>query len=142
MSSTPNEILDLACKLALSSDGTDVNEVTLRCSTSRAYYAAMHAADESLPADLSPSAAERKSKSSHQAVIDAVLKWANEIRPGRTEARTVARNLPRLRDARKRADYKISEVFTLRDAESALRIARSTLQSAARAAEMSVEKQA
>lgn len=142
MSTTADEIIGLATNLLQVVDGVSPDEATLRCSTSRAYYAALHAADRSLPDDLTVTAEQRRGRSSHQAIIDAVVRWAKSTRPGRTEAITVARNLPKLRDARKNADYNMRSDFTLDQATAALRIAVLTVQSATRAAERSLTKQA
>jgi uncharacterized protein (UPF0332 family) len=143
MSATPSEVFELASSLLKSGvDGVPTGEVTLRCSASRAYYAALHAADLSLPSDLTIKAGDRKGKSSHQAVIDAVIVWAKAIRPGRTEAGTVARNLVKLRNFRKKADYHLESGFTENEAAEALEIAAATLESATRAARMAEDKQA
>jgi uncharacterized protein (UPF0332 family) len=140
MSVTPQEILNTATLLASeSSSGEAPCEANVRSSISRAYYAALHAADQALPSDLSPTDAERKSQSSHQAVIDATSRWARALRPGRMEAVNVARNLSKLRAARKRADYALHIDMELNDASSALRTATSTLLSAARAAGQATE---
>jgi len=133
MSITPNQILALAKELCDVVEGDQAKEVALRCSTSRAYYAALHAADDSLPADLALTRADRKGKSSHQAVIDKVVAWSKAVRPGRTEAIFVARNLSRLRDLRKAADYSTGDDFTAEEAATALKIATDTVERAGRA---------
>lgn len=134
MSVTPDQILATAVMLGASTDsGVCPCESDLRSCISRAYYAALHAADLALPADLVPTATERKGQSSHQAVINSTVLWAKSIRPGRTEAIAVARNLPKLRSARKRADYDLDTDFTAEEAVSVLRTAQSTLASASRA---------
>ncbi len=142
MSLSPEEILQYAEALIAPATGDRSAEVVLRCSTSRAYYAALHAADECLPADISPGLAERKGRSSHQAIIDAMILWSKAVRPGRSEARVVARSLPRLRDARKKADYKVMEDYTIHEADSALFIAKQIIISATRAAQQAAELQA
>lgn len=140
MSSTPTEVLDLATRLLDNSIGTNPDEVTLRCSTSRAYYAALHAVDDALPEALSPTASERKSKSSHQAIIDATILWAKRPGDGRMEAISLARNLPKLRNARKNADYKMTVDFTFEEAKEALRVAQLTVAGAVRAADRAALK--
>jgi uncharacterized protein (UPF0332 family) len=142
MSTSVKEIIQFASGLIDENNPTPPDEVTLRCSTSRAYYAALHAADLSLPPDLALDTAAKKGRSSHQAVIDAVVLWARAIRPGRTDAIFVARNLPKLRDARKRADYNIEDEYTVEEARTALKAAIQTVESAARAAQRAEEKQA
>lgn len=140
MSSTPTEVLDLATRLLDDSNGIIPDEVTLRCSTSRAYYAALHAVDDALPESLSPSTSERKGKSSHQAIIDAAVRWAKRPGDGRIEAISLARNLPKLRNARKNADYKMVVDYTLQEAKEALRVAQLTVAGAIRAAERAALK--
>lgn len=133
MSVTPAQLLQLANRLAAVTEAGSVEEVALRCSTSRAYYAALHAADDSLPADLAMTLAERRGKSSHQAVIDKVVAWSKAIRPGRTEAIFIARNLTRLKDLRKQADYATGDNYSESDAQIALSLAREILDRAGRA---------
>jgi uncharacterized protein (UPF0332 family) len=58
------------------------------------------------------------------------------------EAINLARNLPRLRSARKNADYKLNESFTLVEARDALKVAAATVDGAKRAAERCVGQQA
>ena len=142
MSVNPNEILATATKLAAAqASGDPALESDLRSCASRAYYAALHAADMSLPADISPSQEDRKGKQSHQAVIDALVLWSKSIRPGRSEAIVVARNLPKLRTVRKRADYAITADFNPAEAVLALKTASATIASAERAGRQSTEAQ-
>jgi uncharacterized protein (UPF0332 family) len=140
MSVTPSEILATATILMSPFSGEEISpEANLRGSASRAYYAALHAADLSLPDDLAPTADDRKSKSSHQAIIDSVVLWSKAIRPGRTEAISVARNLALLRRVRKQADYVIGTNFSLQEAADALKTARMIIQSAERAGRQAIE---
>ena len=137
MSIQPNQLLDLASRLMDVPSESERQEVDLRCSTSRAYYAALHAADDSLPPDLALTLSERRGKSSHQAVIDKVTIWSKGCRAGRTEAIFIARNLARLRDYRKKADYGTDRNFSFEEALSALKLARETVARATRAVEQS-----
>lgn len=135
MSVTPEDILNTALFLAGNDDDEfQTSESNLRSAASRAYYAAMHATDISLPDDLALSDEDRHSKDSHKAVVDAVTLWAKAIRQGRTEAGVVARNLPRLKNTRKKADYRIGENFSNAEAQAALVTAKTTIESAYRAA--------
>lgn len=138
MSIQPSQLLELAGRLIEAPCESERQEVDLRCSTSRAYYAALHAADDSLPSDLALTIAERRGKSSHQAVIDRVTLWSKGCRAGRTEAIFIARNLARLRDYRKKADYGTDHNFSFEEASSALRLARETVARATRAVEQAV----
>lgn len=133
MSITPNDFLLLAESLVGKDDGT-TTEAALRSAASRAYYSAFHAAGSALPADLRPSGEQIRAQSSHQAVIDAFVKWAKAIRPGRMDAIAISRNLPKLKAARKRADYELSDDFTFDFAERTCRLAATTVEGAARAA--------
>lgn len=141
MSVSPTDIVNLASGLLLSDGASVITEAALRCSTSRAYYAVLHAADEALPDDLALTAADRKGRGSHQAVIDATVLWSKAVRPGRSDAITVARNLAKLRSARKRADYNVEDNFTVEDAIEALRVAKITVECAARALSAAVGHQ-
>jgi hypothetical protein len=106
MSITPADIFNVAESLGKAAVEKDC-EATRRSSASRAYYAAMHATLAVIPDDLAPTAAEVKGKDSHSVVSDAVLKWANQVRNGRSEARVLARKLPKLKYVRKCADLLI-----------------------------------
>jgi uncharacterized protein (UPF0332 family) len=142
MSTSVTEIIGFAQELLEVPPESPVSEVILRCSTSRAYYAAMHAASQALPQELQLSFDEKRGKSSHQIVIDAVVLWGKSIRPGREAARIVARNLPRLKDARKHADYRLDEDFSPEHARRTLSLAIATVDSAQRAAEQGAPRQA
>jgi uncharacterized protein (UPF0332 family) len=142
MSTTVSEIIGLASSLVECDTDKTVNEAMLRCAASRAYYAALHAAGQSLPPDLMVSTEAKKGRSSHQAVIDAVVFWAKSVRPGRMEAGKVARNLPRLRDTRKKADYELGQEFSVAEAMTSLKIATATIESANRASERAETLQA
>jgi len=141
MSTSVKEIIELAESL-LESVQESSNEAVLRCSTSRAYYAALHAASLSLPDELQVSTEEKKGKSSHQVVIDAIVLWAKSLKPGRQEAITMARNLPKLKDARKHADYRLKADFTVEDARQSLKVAIATIDSAERASKRTLTLQA
>lgn len=142
MSVSTRDIIDLAQSMLEPSAEQPITEATLRCSTSRAYYAALHSASQSLPPERQLTGEEKRGKSSHQAVIDAFISWAKSLEPGRQEAIVVARNLPKLKDARKSADYRLKSDFTLTAAQQALKIALATIDSAERAGQRSVTLQA
>lgn len=140
MSCKPEDFLVVAENLL--AEEAPRSEAMFRSAASRAYYAALHAADMALPVDLEPSSAERKGKGSHQAVIDAMTKWGKAIRPGRSEAIAVARNLPRLKTVRKLADYGLADSFTLEEARHSIRVSAATIASATRAASQAAPKTA
>lgn len=134
MSVTHQQIMETAIRLAADSAvGGLVCESDLRSSASRAYYASLHAAFVALPADFAPDSSVKSSASSHMVLIDAVTLWAKSVRPGRSDARVVARNLQRLKSIRKKADYEISEMFPVEHASDALTIAAETIVCADRA---------
>lgn len=129
MSVSPSEIFGVAdtlCKTATEKDC----EASRRSSASRAYYAAMHATLLVIPDDLAPAEADFRVKDSHTVLNDAVFKWANQARPGRTEARILARKLPKLKYVRKCADYQIWDNFTATQASDALRAAAEIMRTA------------
>lgn len=134
MTITYADVLGTAQRLSVSLIADqDPCESDLRSVASRAYYASLHAAMDALPLDLQPSEAESTGKSSHQAVIDAVIRWSKSVRPGRTEAIFVARNLTRLKQVRKKADYFIQQDFSVTEAKTALHVAVQTVANAERA---------
>lgn len=131
-----NDILGTALRLSVSSDVDGAPcESDLRSVASRAYYASFHAALDAIPDALQPSKEQHRGRNSHQVVIDAVVIWGKSNRPGRTEARIVARNLAQLKGVRKKADYFTNEDFTSHEALNALHLAAKTIASAALAAE-------
>lgn len=112
-------------------------EASLRSAASRAYYAALHAAKQSIPDQFAPESAELESKDSHKKIIDAVIAWGNSVTPGRTEAKTMARELPRLKRLRKNADYAILNDFSAGDAEEAIERATTIIENVRRALDKS-----
>lgn len=133
MTITHNDILATAKRLSVVLvDGVGPSESDLRSVASRAYYATLHAASDAIPEDLQPSEEKIFGAGSHKAIIDAVILWSKSVRPGRSEAIVVARNLAKLKHARKKADYFLNQNFSVHDADTALRIAILTIDSAER----------
>jgi uncharacterized protein (UPF0332 family) len=132
MSVGAHEIFALAESLSVQAVASN-NEACRRSCASRAYYAAMHAVMEVIPDDLAPSESEMRVKDSHTVVTDALLKWSNQVRNGRSEARILARSLPKLKHVRKKADYKIESAFDQGEANGALREAAEIMRVAAEA---------
>lgn len=132
MGISASDILGVAERLSNEASSQDC-EASRRSAASRAYYAALHAAVAVLPADLALSNAEAKGKDSHSAVSDALAKWAGQVRNGRSEARVMARKLPRLKQVRKVADYRIWEGFTTEQTADALKEAATIIGAAAEA---------
>lgn len=108
----------------------DATESDLRSAASRAYYAALHIVSAAVPAQFAPTAADLKKRDSHVAVVDALTLWANSLTRGRTEARYLSRNLPRLKQTRKTADYEIGQDFSQLDASEALALSEKIIASA------------
>lgn len=132
MSVEAHEIYALAESLSQQAIASD-NEACRRSCASRAYYAAMHAVMEVIPDDLAPTESEMRVKDSHTVVTDALLKWSNQVRNGRSEARILARGLPKLKQIRKKADYKIAAAFDQDEASEALKDAAGLMRVAAEA---------
>lgn len=134
MSVTHGQILQTAIDLSglLQTDGTCC-ESNLRSATSRAYYAALHAAITSLPSEFSPKVADLKGASSHEIINDAITLWGKSMIPGRTEAQILARGLPVLKKLRKKADYQIDSEFLAEETKDALLRATKLIASAERA---------
>lgn len=121
MSISYDEIFKVATALSTQKDADgNLCEASLRSAASRAYYAALHAAMGAIPDQFLPSEAELESKDSHKTIIDAVIAWGNSLTPGRTEAKMIGREFPRLKRLRKNADYGISSDFTATDKDEAL----------------------
>jgi uncharacterized protein (UPF0332 family) len=132
MSICPNEIFAVAESLSQSAIAEN-SEACRRSSASRAYYAAMHAAMAIIPNDLTPSEAELKGMDSHKAVSDALTRWAGQVRNGRSQARFMARKLPKLKQTRKHADYKLGVGFAAEVLIEALKDAAEIMEAAAEA---------
>lgn len=97
------------------------NEAALRCAVSRSYYAALMLADSVFP--------ERKGgthgdKGSHEKVIDRAVVYGTGVNPGRTSAAQVGKILPKIKRARVRADYYLSETITATESSEALQMAQ------------------
>lgn len=131
MSICSSDIFDVATHLISQKelDGSQC-EAKLRSAASRAYYAALHAALEVVPEEFFPSETELNSRDSHKKIFDAVAAWGNSVTPGRTEAKAIGRELPRLKRLRKTADYGIECAFSSGDAEEALARASRILENA------------
>lgn len=131
MSITHGQILQTAVDLAkVVLDDGSCCEASMRSSTSRAYYAALHAAMLSLPQEFALTLNEIKSANSHEAVSNKLIIWGKSFTAGRTEAQIIARELPTLKKLRKKADYRIDADFTEVEAINALSRARKLIASA------------
>lgn len=113
MSVSPKEILDTAEKLR---DGVP-SESDMRSSASRAYYAALHAADLSIPDSFRETTLD---ESTHEATINKARRMSRSNGPGRTEAAQLFGLLPRFKRLRVKADYFIHENFDLDDCKRAI----------------------
>ncbi|MBI3231012.1 MAG: hypothetical protein HYZ45_12805 [Burkholderiales bacterium] len=114
MSIEPRNFLATAKRLAQTNDEADLRS----------------AAKQALPPTMQLKDASLNASSSHEAVIDAVERWSNQIAPGRTEAKKMARKLPNLKRIRVQADYKLQQDFSDIDAKRALAEAMSVINSA------------
>jgi uncharacterized protein (UPF0332 family) len=141
MAVQPVDILELA-KSLLPMQNEFGKEVAFRSATSRAYYSAFHAASLALPDDLQPSQAARRGKLSHQAVINSFTEWGRADRPGRVDAVWISRNLLRLKQFRKQADYNIDVDFSHARSQEACQLAEKLLERADRAFRAAARREA
>lgn len=109
MTTSTLEILALAKTLQKNADGS---EVALRCAVSRAYYAALHTADNIIPGRV---AGEVRQESSHECIIGRAQVYGKGVNPGRGAAQTIAKLLPKIKRARVRADYRLHEDVSASD---------------------------
>lgn len=100
MGINPSGLYDFAGKCAESSD-----EVSIRCAISRGYYAALHKAKSVLDEECEQERKNADVTGSHNVVISAYQRFGQQLVPGRTEAKQVARILKRIKDRRVDADY-------------------------------------
>lgn len=115
MSIDCSSILSLAQELA-----AQEGETHLRSAVSRAYYASLHRVEMALPQRFEVSDEDRKGRSSHESVIQALVAWGKSIAPGRQNARVAALKMPRLKAARLKADYYLDETVTKEEVQFAL----------------------
>jgi hypothetical protein len=122
MSTSPSDLLSLAVRLKLGPD----DEATRRCIVSRAYYASLHAVDQTFAQQ--PGAGRRDGESSHAEIISRATTYGNGLNPGRSEARNIAQVLPGLRRLRNRADYRVEEGFSESDCHGVMQRAALVLE--------------
>lgn len=106
MGISPKCLYDFADRCAQAGD-----EVSVRCAVSRGYYAALHAAKSVLHDECEQERGKGDVQGSHNAVIYAYQKYGNQLLPGRTEAKQIARLLRRVKDQRVHADYDLDQNF-------------------------------
>ena len=123
MPTSPPELLALALQLNVA------DETSRRCAVSRAYYATLHAVDQTF--ERQPGAARQDGESSHAEIIGRAIAYGNGLNPGRTSAQTIAQVMPRLRRLRNRADYKIADAFDQFDSDGMLARAAKVLEACA-----------
>lgn len=97
------------------------SEAHHRSAVSRAYYASLHCVDMTLPPTFAVGEVARRGKGSHDAFIDALTAWGKSTTPGRQSARYAAIKMPRLKSARKKADYYLSDSMSAEEAEQAIK---------------------
>lgn len=126
MGTTPAEFIETAKRILTAS----VGESDCRAVISRAYYGALHEADGITPPEFAATLEERRSDSSHRAIIGGLQKWGNSITSGRLEARQLERVLKRMKGYRQKADYELHRDMNLDDAKDMLLLAESVQQHA------------
>lgn len=99
-------------------------EADYRSVASRAYYAALHEANATVPESHAPSDLQLRSKSSHESIIGALQVWGNSLTAGREQARHASRELSKLKRTRIEADYDLHGEFNQAMADEALSFAR------------------
>lgn len=97
------------------------DEAVLRTATSRAYYAALHRALDALPGNFFPPSEKRRGTGSHNAVVDGYSAWARSFGGGaNSPVAIVAKQLPRMKLSRVRADYHLNDNYPLEDCVATL----------------------
>ncbi|WGT64436.1 hypothetical protein [Variovorax paradoxus] len=101
------------------------NETWQRCVISRAYYASLHATNETFPRNVGDVRPDHES--SHAEIINRAVRYGKSFDPGRTDASQIAQALPRLRKLRNFADYDLDEALSAKEYEDGLRRAEKIL---------------
>ena len=102
-------------------------EAQLRCSVSRAYYAALHSVNCLFPKKVTD--VRLDGESSHAEIIGRVTRYGAGLNPGRTSAAFIAKQLPRLRRERNRADYELGHEFSRKEVSEVLTRVKAVLDS-------------
>lgn len=108
------EFLRVAKRLLEGSPG----EIDRRCSISRAYYAALHTLDLTLPAGAAGTGPGRADgESTHMVIIDRARQLGVSRLPGNSAAVQLARLMTKLRRSRNEADYDLKLTIGSRETE-------------------------
>ena len=108
----PSDLLRLAQQLGQNTN----DEVSIRSAVSRAYYAGLHAAEQTFP-----SRERMGNESSHAEIISRATIHGKGLNPGRGSAAQIAIKLGKLRRLRNDADYAIGvPSITAQDCETVL----------------------
>jgi len=99
MPASPLDLLNLAKNLQAGAD----NETALRCSVSRAYYAALHRVAEVF--DPREHSDQRERESSHVEIASRAELYAKGPNPGRLSAGEIAKMWPKFKRLRVKSDY-------------------------------------
>ena len=111
MPTRPAEILELAKTFSEMGGG----EALQRCIVSRAYYACLHAVDETFP--VSNDQGRIDGESSHAFIINRATAYGKSLSlyPGRTPAASIGQMMTKLRRFRNAADYDIGDALSGRE---------------------------
>jgi uncharacterized protein (UPF0332 family) len=112
MSTTPREILETSRRLVVLENLT---EADFRAIASRAYYAALHGVKQCFSVENSLS-----QQNSHESIIGYADAYGKSVKPGRTEARQITRDMYLFKKRRKFADYEIDDTFQSEDANNSI----------------------
>jgi uncharacterized protein (UPF0332 family) len=116
MPSSPHEVLALAEEIADKCKG----EAALRSAASRAYYAALMAAQATIPSLTNDGP-------THERIIRSCVKYGQGANPGRRASSEMAGLLEKVKVIRTEADYYLETEFTQRQYKDALVQARRVL---------------
>lgn len=116
---SPSDLLRLAHELAQN----EGDEVHVRSAVSRAYYAGLHATEQTFAGR-----ARMGHESSHAEIIGRATAHSKGVNPGRSAAAQIAFKLSKLRRLRNAADYDIGQAFLRpQDCQAALLRAQEVL---------------
>ena len=121
MSCSPRELLALAVELR----ALEKSEAVERCVVSRAYYAALHAVDQTFEARDQKFRVD--GESSHAEIIGRATAYSSRIVPGRSDAAFIAKQSHRLRRERNHADYHIEKEMRANSHVEAIELATKIL---------------
>lgn len=119
MCTSPSDILDSARRIA---SMENLSEGDCRAIVSRSYYAALHGVNHCFPGQINAHASN-----THEQVIGKAEAYGKSLHPGRTEAKSVARDMKLFKKLRKFADYEINIDFDYEEVNNSIALSSSIL---------------